>query len=170
MSLNSSISLAKALVKRPLAQQLLVGSIAVLLTGMLPLSTQAADDQTAIVKSVGCGSGCAIYYEQLGLPTRMGNGWAKVRVRSTKRFRDPNGNETSFRGTPSGTQKTFWQFADCQGTSFGTGIKADASDAKLSEIGEISNGSFIKFTSNASGQIYTKWKKLCNATGLPTRY
>ena len=60
-------------------------------------------------------------------------GWVKVRVRTTTRFYDMNGRETSFRGTPSGTQRTVWQFADCLGTSFGSDFKSDGSDAKTSQ-------------------------------------
>ena len=63
--------------------------------------------QNAVITGHGCGTGCSVSIEQLGLPFRMGNGWAKVRVRTTTRFYDMNGQETSFRGTPSGTQSTF---------------------------------------------------------------
>ena len=101
----------------------------------------------------------------------MGNGWAKVRVRTTTRFYDMNGQETSFRGTPSGTQTTVWQFADCLGTSFGTGFRSDGSDAKTLAIGERQvDGTFLRYDSNASEQRYSKWKKLCDAVGIPAKY
>ena len=127
--------------------------------------------QNAIITGHGCGTGCSVSIEQLGLPFRMGNGWAKVRVRTTTRFYDMNGQETSFRGTPSGTQTTVWQFADCLGTSFGTGFKSDGSDAKTFAIGKRQeNGTFLKYNSNVSGMSYSKWKKLCDAVGIPTKY
>ena len=82
----------------------------------------------------------------------MGNGWAKVRVRTTTRFYDMNRQETSFRGSSSGTQRTVWQFADCLGTSFGIVFKSDGSDAKTSGIGERQiDGTFLRYDSNASG-------------------
>jgi len=127
--------------------------------------------QNAIITGHGCGTGCSVRIEQLGLPLRMGNGWAKVRVRTTTRFYDMNGQETSFRGTLSGIQRTFWQFADCLGTTFGSGFKSDGSDAKTSAIGERQiDGTFVRYESNASGQIYWKWKKLCDAVGILTKY
>ena len=127
--------------------------------------------QNAIITGHGCGTGCSVSIEQLGLPSRMGNGWAKVRIRTTTRFYDMNGQETSFRGMLSGIQSTVWQFADCLGTSFGSGFKSDGSDAKTSAIGERqADGSFLRFDSNASGQRFSKWKKLCDAVGIPTKY
>ena len=127
--------------------------------------------QNAIITGHGCGTGCSVSIEQLGLPFRMGNGWAKVRVRTTTRFYDMNGQEKSFRGIPSGTQRTVWQFGDCLGTSFGTGFKSDGSDATTSAIGERKiDGTFLKYDSNASGMSYSKWKKLCDAVSIPTKY
>ena len=127
--------------------------------------------QNAIITGHRCGTGCSVRIEQLGLPLRMGNGWAKVRVRTTTRFYDMNGQETSFRGTPSGTQRTFWQFADCLGTTFGSGFKSDGSDAKTFAVGiRQENGTFLRYNSNASGMSYSKWKKLCDAVGIPTKY
>ena len=127
--------------------------------------------QNAIISGHGCGTGCSVSIEQLGLPLRMGNGWAKVRVRTTTRFYDMNGQETSFRGTPSGAQKTVWQFADCRGTSFGSGFKSDGSDAITFAIGERqADGTFLRYDSNASGRSYSQWKKLCDAVGIPTMY
>ena len=127
--------------------------------------------QNAIITGHGCGTGCSVSIEQLGLPLRMGNGWVKVRVRTTTRFVDMNNQETSFRGTPSGIQRTFWQFADCLGTSFGTGFKSDGSDAKTLAIGERQvDGTFLRYDINVSGQIYSKWKKLCDVVGIPIKY
>jgi len=90
----------------------------------------------------------------------MGNGWSRVLVIETTYFVGPDGSETSFRGIPSGQTQKFWQFAKCDDKFVGWGYKSDGSDAKIDTI-YYEDGREVN--DNTGGQLYQKWKALCNS-------
>lgn len=111
--------------------------------------------QQATIGAYGCGSGCLVGIKQLSPATRMGNGWSKVLVEETTRLVDHESK-------PAGIRKSkFWEFAKCNGVLYGKGFKSDGTDRIVRSIYDEEGGPIIY---NAGGQIYLKWKALCEAT------
>lgn len=117
-----------------------------------------AKAQQATIGSYGCGTGCIVNIKQLSPAIRIGNGSSKVLVEETTRFFDPEGK-------PDGTRKSkFWEFAKCNGNLYGKGFRSDGADAEARSIYD-EGGRPIDY--NAGGQIFLKWKTLCNAPQGP---
>jgi hypothetical protein len=127
---------------------------------VVTLLAESANAQKATIGIYGCGTGCAVYIEQISKPTRIGKGWSRLLVRETTRFYGSDGREISFRGVPSGQSIKFWQFAKCNGDVYGWGYRSDGSDAKMQKIFDKEGR---KINHNAGGQLYAKWEALCSA-------
>ena len=117
--------------------------------------------QTAVIPSVGCGTGCRYEVRQIAAPELLDDGWARVEVEWTQRIYDRNGNESTWRGIKSGTKTRGWNFAECTKKRFSSGTNSDRSDAWERTIfypdGRPSIGSVM-------GAPHPQWEALCTAT------
>ena len=117
--------------------------------------------QTAVIPSVGCGSGCRYEIRQIGRPEHLDDGWVRVQVERTQRFYDRNGNERTWRGIKSGTKTKGWNFAECTEKRFASGNNSNRIEAWERSIfdsdGRPSIGSVM-------GAPHPQWEALCTAT------
>ena len=125
------------------------------------LVASALVPQTAVIPSVGRGTGCRYEVRQIAAPELLDNGWARVEWEWTQRIYDRNGNESTWRGIKSGTKTRGWNFAECTKKRFASGRSSDRSDAWERTIfypdGKPSIGSVM-------GAPHTQWEALCTAT------
>ena len=130
------------------------------------LVASALVPQTAVIPSVGCGTGCRYEVRQIAAPELLDDGWERVQVELTQRFYDYNGNERTWRGIKSGTKTKGWNFAECTKKRFASGTNSDRSDAWERSIfypdGRPSIGSVM-------GAPHPQWEALCTATAVMRR-
>ena len=112
--------------------------------------------QRAILNVRGCGTGCRVETLQLSKPSTMRDGWSKVLVKETWIEQDFDGVDRI--NSRFGGQ--YWFFANCNEGLVGIGTRSDRHDAKLNSIYTVDG---YKKNVTASGNLYERWKQLCDA-------
>ena len=120
-----------------------------------------ASAQTAVVPSVGCGTGCAVAIKQLSTPERLNDQWAAVKVQTTLNIYDIDGKPLKeFRGEKLPSVWTGYKFANCR-----EGLFAD-SETREVPANRVLNVLTLDGTpkkASVFGSIYRQWDALCKA-------
>lgn len=114
--------------------------------------------QRAILDVRGCGTGCRVETMQLSKPSKMSDGWAKVLVSESWIEQDLDGVD-HINGRFGGQ---YWFFANCNEGLVGSGSRSDRLDATVTSIYTVDG---LRKNVTASGNLYERWRKLCDATG-----
>ena len=120
-----------------------------------------ASAQTAVVPSVGCGTGCAVSMKQLSTPERLNDQWAAVKVQTTLNIYDIDGKP--LKEWRSGKLPSVWtgyKLANCQ-----QGLYAESETRELPVNGIRNVLTLEGHPKKASGygSIYRQWDALCQA-------
>ena len=120
-----------------------------------------ASAQTAVVPSVGCGTGCVVEIKQLSAPERLNDQWAAVKVQTTLNIYDIEGTPLKeFRGEKLPSVWTGYKFANCQQ---GLYAEADTPEVPVNRIQNVLTLEGNKKTASVVGSIYRQWDALCQA-------
>ena len=120
-----------------------------------------ASAQTAVVPSVGCGTGCAVAIKQLSTPERLNDQWAAVKVQTTLTIVDIDGKPLKeWRGGKLPSVWTGYKFANCQE---GLYAEADTPEVPVNGIRNVLTLEGNKKTASVVGSIYRQWDALCQA-------
>ena len=123
-----------------------------------------ASAQTAVVPSVGCGTGCAVAIKQLSTPERLNDQWAAVKVQTTLTIVDMDGKPLKeWRGEKLPSVWTGYKFANCQQ---GLYAEADTPEVPVDRIQNVLTLEGNKKTASVVGSIYRQWEALCQAIKL----
>ena len=117
--------------------------------------------QTAVVPSVGCGTGCVVEIKQLSAPEQLNDQWAAVKVQATLNISDIDGRPLrEFRGEKLPSVWTGYKFANCR-----EGLFAD-SETREVPANRVLNVLTLDGTpkkASVFGSIYRQWDALCQA-------
>ena len=130
----------------------------------VPLFSSAQDSitpipQDQVMSSRSCGTGCSIKTRQLSYPEVMKDGWIRIQIERSIYFYDHNGNEYTWRGTPSGSKTEGFLFADCEGERLVFGTDADRSNTTEEASIWDPNGSLNNY--QPTGFVFTRWERIC---------
>ena len=120
-----------------------------------------ASAQTAVVPSVGCGTGCVVGIQQLATPERLNDQWAAVKVQTTLNIYDIDGKP--LKEWRSGKLPSVWtgyKFANCEQ---GLYAESETRDVPVNGIRNVLTLDGQKKTASVVGSIYRQWNALCNA-------
>ena len=117
---------------------------------------------SAVVSSLGCGTGCSISVVQIGQPVPMKKGWFRVKTKATTTIYGMDGRPVkNFRGQPMPASAVNYRFGNCQANAFAVGKSPKLADATFLAVYRESG----KITDNAGQQAYTQLSRLCKAVG-----
>ena len=117
--------------------------------------------QTAVVPSVGCGTGCAVAIKQLSNPEQLNDEWAAVKVQTTLNIYDIDGKP--LKEWRSGKLPSVWtgyKFANCQQ---GLYAESETREVPMNGIRNVLTLEGNKKTASVVGSIYRQWNALCQA-------
>ena len=120
-----------------------------------------ASAQTAVVPSVGCGTGCVVEIKQLSTPERLNDHWAAVKVQTTLNIYDIDGKP--LKEWRSGKLPSVWtgyKFANCQQ---GLYAESETREVPVNGIRNVLTLEGHKKTASVVGSIYRRWDALCQA-------
>ena len=120
-----------------------------------------ASAQTAVVTSIGCGTGCVVDIKQLSTPERLNDQWTAVKVQTTLNIYDIDGKP--LKEWRSGKLPSVWsgyKFANCQQ---GLYAESDTREVPVNGIRNVLTLDGQKKTASVVGSIYRQWNALCNA-------
>ena len=120
-----------------------------------------ASAQTAVVPSVGCGTGCVIEIKQLSTPEQLNDQWAAVKVQTTLNIYDIDGKP--LKEWRSGKLPSVWtgyKFANCEQ---GLYAESETRDVPVNGIRNVLTLDGQKKTASVVGSIYRQWEALCQA-------
>ena len=120
-----------------------------------------ASAQTAVVPSVGCGTGCVVEIKQLSTPERLNDQWAAVKVQTTLNIYDIDGKP--LKEWRSGKLPSVWtgyKFANCR-----EGLFADSETREVpaNRVLNVLTLDGVPKKASVFGSIYRQWNALCNA-------
>ena len=121
-----------------------------------------ASAQTAVVPSVGCGTGCVVEIKQLSTPEHLNDQWAAVKVQTTLNIYDIDGKP--LKEWRSGKLPSVWtgyKFANCQQ---GLYAESETREVPVNGIRNVLTLEGNKKTASVVGSIYRQWDALCQAT------
>lgn len=87
----------------------------------------------------------------------MDNGWSKILVKEVMTQRDFQDVDR----ISNTVTRQFWFFANCTEGLVGQGMRSDRVDADITSIYTVDG---FKKNVTASGNLYERWKVLCEAT------
>lgn len=120
-----------------------------------------ASAQTAVVPSVGCGTGCAVAIKQLSTPERLNDQWAAVKVQTTLTIVDIDGKPLKeWRGGKLPSVWRGYKFANCQE---GLYAESETREVPVNRIQNVLTLEGNKKTASDVGSIYRQWDALCQA-------
>ena len=133
---------------------------AALIAIMSSLLAIPASAQTAVVPSVGCGTGCAVAIKQLSTPEQLNDQWAVVKVQETVEMYRGGKPLKEFRGMKLPSASTGYKFANCQ-----QGLFADSPtrEVPVNYIRNVLALDGAKKTQSVYGFVYDQWVALCQA-------
>jgi len=134
---------------------------AALIAIMSSLLAIPASAQTAVVPSVGYGTGCAVAIKQLSTPEQLNDQWAAVKVQTTLNIYDIDGKP--LKEWRSGKLPSVWtgyKFANCQQ---GLYAESETREVPVNRIRNVLTLDGHKKTASVVGSIYRQWDALCNA-------
>ena len=120
-----------------------------------------ASAQTAVVPSVGCGTGCVVEIKQLSTPERLNDQWAAVKVQTTLNIYDIDGKP--LKEWRSGKLPSIWtgyKFANCQQ---GLYAESETREVPVSGIRNVLTLEGHPKKASVYGSIYRQWDALCQA-------
>ena len=121
-----------------------------------------ASAQTAVVPSVGCGTGCAVAIKQLAPPEQLNDQWAAVKVQTTLNIYDIDGNP--LKEWRSGKLPSIWtgyKLANCQQGLF---AESETREVPVNGIRNVLTLEGDPKKASVYGSIYRQWDALCQAT------
>ena len=120
-----------------------------------------ASAQTAVVPSVGCGTGCAVAIKQLATPEQLNDQWVAVKVQTTLTIVDMDGKPVKeWRSGKLPQVWTGYKFANCRQ---GLYAESETSEVPVNGIRNVLTLKGHKKTASVAGSIYRQWDALCNA-------
>ena len=126
--------------------------------------------QTNVVERIGCGTGCQIRFQQLAPMEEIGDGWRKVKVRSTMFIWDYETNQLeqkSFRGKVGSGVSDGWNYANCQKKLFTRRSENYSSEPPVGVSGGINSLVFDAgkpVFATVSGSPFQQWSVMCPHT------
>ena len=126
--------------------------------------------QNNVYERIGCGTGCHIRFQQLSPMEDIGDGWRKVKVKSTMfiwDYKTKQFEQKSFRGKVGSGVSESWNYANCQKKLFTRISENYSSEPPLGKSGGIDflvfeNGKPIFET--VSGSPFQQWAVMCPHT------
>ena len=127
--------------------------------------------QTNVVERIGCGTGCQIRFQQLSPMEEIGDGWRKVKVRSTMFIWDYETNQLeqkAFRGKVGSGVSDGWNYANCQKKLFTRRSENYSSEPPLVASGGMSNALVFyagkPVFATVAGSPFQQWSVMCPHT------
>ena len=125
------------------------------------LLTIPASAQTAVVPSVGCGTGCAVAIKQLSTPEQLNDQWAAVKVQTTLTIVDIDGKPLKeWRGGKLPQVWTGYNLANCQQ---GLYAESETREVPVNGIRNVLTLEGHPKKASVYGSIYRQWSALCQA-------
>ena len=120
-----------------------------------------ASAQTAVVPSIGCGTGCVVSIKQLSAPEKLNDQWAAVKVQTTLTIVGMDGKPLKqWRSEKLPSIWTGYKFANCQE---GLYAESETREVPINGIRNVLTLEGHKKTASVVGSIYRQWDALCNA-------
>lgn len=121
-----------------------------------------ASAQTAVVPSVGCGTGCAVAIKQLSAPEQLNDQWVAVKVQTTLTIVDIDGKPLKeWRGGKLPQVWTGYNLANCQQ---GLYAESETLEVPINGIRNVLTLEGHPKKASVYGSIYRQWDALCEAT------
>ena len=120
-----------------------------------------ASAQTAVVPSVGCGTGCVVEIKQLSTPEQLNARWAAVKVQTTLNIYDIDGKP--LKECRSGKLPSVWtgyNLANCQQ---GLYAESETREVPVNGIRNVLTLEGHPKKASVYGSIYRQWNALCKA-------
>ena len=125
------------------------------------LLTIPASAQTAVVPSVGCGTGCAVAIKQLSTPEQLNDQWAAVKVQTTLTIAGIDGKPLKqWRSEKLPSIWTGYKFANCQQ---GLYAESETREVPVNGIRNVLTLEGHPKKASVYGSIYRQWNALCQA-------